>query len=275
MRSVSPATRRVADNQAMPYRTTDLVSVYNRFFYFEQARTPDMIRIAREIRYQVYCEETGYLPTAGLTDRQEADDHDTHSVSSLLFHRPSGRPVGTVRLVLPRSDQPGCAQPARLAAQSLDTLDDTVLPRRSTGEISRFAIATEFRRSVGERLYGGLRAQDAVDPRQVIPHITLGLMASVFEMALDNGISHLCAIIDPPLLRMTGKLGLGFTTVGPAVDFHGDRLPVYGSLAGLAEGLIRERPQIWQVISDRGRLQPDGVRSVSRTESPAASRTAG
>lgn len=235
----------------------DLVSVYSRFFYYRIARSRTLLETAYRLRYQVYCEETDYLSRDANPNGMECDEYDQHSVSSVLIHRPTGHAAGTVRLVLPRPAEPGCAQPARLHAPTLDALDESVLPRATTGEISRFAIAAQFRKRQDDSLYASVLTRDMPDPRRVIPHITLGLMTSMFEICLDEGLTHLCAVIDPALLRLLAKLGLHFNTVGPCVEYHGPRQPVYVSCFDLRNRLIAEHPEIYRVISADGRFKLD------------------
>src|SRR5690606_27539057 len=116
------------------------METYNQFFYYRIARTPEDIAAAHRLRYEVYCEETGFLPKEEHPDGLERDEYDSHSVQSVLFYQPLNLPAGTVRVVCPKADADGCALPARMAAPGLDHLPEKILPRGRTGEISRFSI---------------------------------------------------------------------------------------------------------------------------------------
>ena len=87
------------------------------------------------------------------------------------------------------------------------------------------------------------------DPRRVIPHIALGLMTGVFDHVVEYGLTHLCAVIDPALLRLLRRLGIEFQTVGDPVDFHGLRQPVMASCQDLVVQLAENRPEIYQLVS--------------------------
>ena len=178
----------------------------------------------------------------------------------MLFYRPLDLPAGTVRVVRPDADADGCALPARLAAPGLDHLPEKILPRARTGEISRFSIHAGFRKRQNDGLYATIHdpRQGGGDPRRILPHMTLGLMTSIFEISLETNLTHLCAIIDPALLRMLRMLGLRFEAVGPLVEFHGPRQPVFAPVKQLVEGVKRDFPEVHSVITAGGRLQIDG-----------------
>ena len=249
--------------QKKPGRTSgsaSLMETYNEYFYYRIARTPDDINQAYRLRYQVYCEETGFLPKEEHPDGLESDACDAHSVQSVLYYRPLGLPAGTVRVVRPNPDAEGCGLPARIAAPGLDLLPEKILPCARTGEISRFSIHAGFRKRQSDGLYAAVHdpRQGGGDPRRILPHMTLGLMTSIFEISLETDLTHLCAIIDPALLRMLRMLGLRFEAVGPLVEFHGPRQPVFAPVRQLIEGVKRDFPEVHDVITAGGRLQLDG-----------------
>lgn len=238
---------------------SDLVSVYNQYFSYRLARTRADQEAAYRLRYEVYCEETGFLPKDDNPGGLERDEHDDHALQSVLFHKATNAPVGTVRVVLPRADQPGHGLPARCHAEALDALSEAELPSLKTGEISRFSIAARMRKRRTDGLYPGLHDPAIDDPRRVLPHMTLGLMTSIFEMAVEARLTHLCAIIDPALMRLLRMLGLQFTPVGARVDFHGPRQPVYASVKDLLDGVAAHSPQLARVISADGRFTLDQI----------------
>lgn len=239
-----------------------LMDVYNKFFFYRRARSAQDIEAAHRLRYQVYCEETGFLPKEDNPGGLERDRYDVHSLQSVLYHKPSGIAVGTVRVVLPLPDQPGSGQPARMYASALDALPESVMPRHSTGEISRFSIHESFRKRRGDTLYASLLENSDHDPRRIIPHMTLGLMTSIFEMTLEANLTHLCAIIDPALLRLLRTLGIHFEPVGPVVEFHGPRQPVFAPCITLAKSLREHHHELYRVISNDEHFRIDPLNAA-------------
>ena len=227
-----------------------LVDIYNQYFEVVRADTPELLREVFELRYQVYCVENPFENPADNPDGLERDRYDEHSIHSLLRHKATGEPAGTMRLIMPR---PG--------SHSLPLFEfcrgaKEKLPAYSTAEFSRFAISKSFRRRAGDKLYGQGYSQQALftESRRVIPHITLGLMASALEIGRECGIDHVCAIMEPSLLRLLAKFGIYFIPIGAMIEHHGMRQPCYSRVSDLMAGIQRERPEVWELITDRGRL---------------------
>lgn len=248
---MSGAARLSEPKQNPVSRDEQIVGIYNALFDVASAQTADERSAAYRLRYDVYVEETGFLKKDDNPGGIESDRFDARSGQSMLVHRMSGELAGVVRIIPPISDMPGCDLPARIASPALDGLPEAILPRSTTGEISRFSIAKSYRRRREDWLYpSALEAMGMNgDPRRVIPHIALGLMTGVFDHVVDYGLTHLCAVIDPALLRLLRRLGIEFQTVGEPVDFHGLRQPVMASCQDLVDQLAENRPEIYQLVS--------------------------
>ena len=73
---------------ASDYEGEKLVEYYNKLFQILPADTPQRLEECFRLRYQVYCLETGFEDKDAFPDGMERDHFDTHSVSSLLIHKP-------------------------------------------------------------------------------------------------------------------------------------------------------------------------------------------
>lgn len=240
----------------------DLFDNYFQWFRVSIATTAEEIEEAHRIRYQVYCVETEFLKREDNPGGLEIDPFDAHSDQALLIHRPTDLTAGTVRLVRPSMSKDHGGLPARIASEALQNLRER-LPLETTGEISRFAISKAFRQRQNDALFGALteeqRAEAQAQIRRAIPHITLGLMQAIFVMSLRHNMTHLCAIIDPALLRLLSRLGLDFIAEGELVEFHGMRQPVWCEIESFLSGIYERRPDIWDIITDRGALSNFGT----------------
>ncbi len=248
-----------------------LIDIYHRWFEIVQA-TDDALRTeAYRLRYQVYCVENPFEDPTENPDGLETDEFDERSVHSLLIHRPSKavagcvrlvlpRPtVGTVRLVLPDGRQAAGSLPIHRVCNHPTLFDPDILPPETTAEISRFAISKAFRRRRRDGLFPDSAENVGDDKihvpdRRLLPHMTLGLLKGVMEMSAAYGITHWCAVLEPALLRLLGRLGLHLTPVGPTVQYHGLRQPAYANIAELAVRTKRERPEVWELCTEGGRL---------------------
>lgn len=254
--SAMPAVGTEAGHQQSAERAVPLVDVYERWFHSVLANTPELRSDSFRLRYQVYCVENPFEDPADNPNGEETDHYDGHAVHSLLIHRPSGAVAGTVRLVLPLPDdlddsfalQHVCGEPV--------LRDRKAFPVLRMAEISRFCVSKDFRRRRGDGLYPNMHDPDpqtAAEERRVIPHMTLGLIESLVRMSIRHGVTYWCAVMEPTLLRLLSRLGIYFDPIGPLVDYHGRRQPCFIRLSTLLSRVARERPDVWEVLTDRGR----------------------
>jgi N-acyl amino acid synthase of PEP-CTERM/exosortase system len=226
---------------------------YDRFFEVRRADEPELRAQAHRVRFQVYCLESGFFPPERFPDGQEVDQYDAHAVQSLVVYRPSQVPVGTARLILP--EVPGEA-PGSLAFDQLcdaGTLyERKILPAESTAEISRFCLARVLRGEIARTVAS--RGAPALSEREIGLLAKPALIRAVVEMTVAEGITHWCAVMEPWLIRALGQLGAHLIPYGPPVDYHGARQPCHGEVTAVLEGIRRERPDVWEIVTDRGRL---------------------
>jgi N-acyl amino acid synthase of PEP-CTERM/exosortase system len=234
-----------------------LKDTYEAYFETVFAETEEQRRAAYRLRYQVYCVEHTYLDAKQNPNFMETDACDKAALHTLLLHRATGQVAGTVRLILPGQDGKLVNFPIReVCHHDLVARDNPTLPWAKTAEISRFSIAPNFRRRANDDTLIGNISVTHDDPRRRIPNTSLGLMQAVVAMAAKGGVSHVCAVMDPILLRMLRRLGIHFIPIGPEVDYHGMRQPCYSDLNVLLTRIWVEKREIWEVVTSDGTLWP-------------------
>ena len=232
-----------------------LKDIYDSYFQILLAETEEQRKAAFRLRYEVYCVEHPYEDPQKNPGGMETDFHDLEALHALLIHRQSGTLVGTVRLILPQQDRD--ILPIReVCHEDLIRRDNQTLPWSHTAEISRFAISKNFRRRAKEETSVGSFTMQTDDSRRVIPNTSLGLMQAIVTMAATAGVTHLCAVMEPTLLRMLRRLGICFIPVGPQVEYHGQRQPCYSDLDLLLTRIWLERVDVWELITSDGVLWP-------------------
>ena len=87
-------------------------------------------------------------------------------------------------------------------------------------------------------------------------HLPLGLIRSCVEMSVREGMTHWAAVMEPALLRLLTRLGIHFNPLGPLVEYHGQRQPCWVDLGIMLDRVHAERLDVWNVITDGGRLWP-------------------
>ena len=245
-----------SEQKLLSVRDLPLSEVYRQVFTGVPADTPELRRAAHRLRYQVFCVENKIFDPADNPGGLERDVYDDHSVQAVLLHRSSQMVVGTVRLVLHKPGAPRGSLPFHKICDHPRLRDPNFLPLETTAEVGRFAISKAFRRRQGDgsfgRVYGPRELAD--DPRRIIPYVTLGLMTSALEMSIPYGITHVCVVMQSTLIRLLARLGFYFEPLGSLVHYYGLRQPCYASLGALFARLEVERPDIWEVVTDRGIL---------------------
>ncbi len=94
------------------------------------------------------------------------------------------------------------------------------------------------------------------DARRRIPETSIGLMQAMVAMSANAGVTHVCAVVEPRLLRMLARLGIHFIPLGPPVIYHGLRQPCYSGIDELLARTWVERREVWEVMTRDGELWP-------------------
>jgi N-acyl-L-homoserine lactone synthetase len=193
------------------------------------ADEPSLVRQSFQLRHQVYCVERGYLEgVKGL----EYDEYDERSRHVVLISRDLGEIVGTVRMVLPSAQDPGNSFPLQAVCRP-GLLGE--IPIESTVEISRFAISKERRSGLSTGL------------------MRLGLVQGLVRLSYELGMTHWCAVMERPLLRLLQSNSIYFEPLGPLVEYHGPRQPCFSELDGLLDRVGRDQPDVWDYLTENGR----------------------
>jgi N-acyl-L-homoserine lactone synthetase len=199
------------------------------------AKTERELEAAFRLRHQVYCIERGYEQGNGGL---ETDRFDARSRHAILTQRSTGRVVGTVRVVAPSLDGPT----ADLPVQALCASDMfRMLPMGSTGEVSRFAISKDLR--------------DVACAGNAM--LRLGLIRGVIQISGEMQLTHWCAVMEHTLLRLLRLSAIHFQPLGPAIDHHGLRQPSWVCLSSMVARMRRERPAVWDYLTEGGTLWQD------------------
>ena len=220
-------------------------------FQLVLADSPELLKEVYRVRYQVYCVENQFEDPIKNPGGLERDEFDDHSVHSLLVDAASSRPIGTVRLVMHRPGARPGSLPFHKVCQQGDAARANLLPYETTAECSRFAISKAFRRDTAVN-----RVKAPGGAHAAIPHITIGLIAGALRMCFANGVTHMCAVMEPTLLRLLCRFGIRFQPVGPQVNYHGWRQPCFAKITSLMAGIEAERRDVWNIVTDDGRLWP-------------------
>ncbi|MBL1262376.1 PEP-CTERM/exosortase system-associated acyltransferase [Candidatus Methylomicrobium oryzae] len=209
-----------------------LVTHYKKYFCMVKALSPEMKKIAFNIRYRVYFEEQNMIATDGLSkERLETDLWDAWSIHTLLYHKPSGQPIGNVRLV-PLDASPTKTLPIEESYPNpFDFSQAPVQDIRSgkTGEVSRMLILSSFRRRKSDKNYdlgsGESSSEDQSDKRFPINYLPVCLIFATAILMLEEKLDYGVGLMEPRLARLLMRFGVGLNRIGETTDYFGPRAP--------------------------------------------------
>ena len=199
---------------------------FKRHFELVQADSPQLKDEVYRIRHRIYCEELGFeRPRFDGRERDEFDDHSRHL---LLRSVKTGVAMGCIRLVLAPPDRPEAQLPfERICGTVIDrrAFDPTDLRRDRIAELSRLALAPEFRRrrrgesgtESGHRSFG-------TPAHPGFPYVQLGLYLGATALAEQLGIETIFLLTEPRLLAHFHKLGFPIRQIAGPVEHRGLRV---------------------------------------------------
>jgi len=155
------------------------------------------------VRFRVYCRERDFLPASDYRNEREHDDFDT--VATHLAVVRGGTVFGTARLV-PHSHRGFPLE--RYCAASIP--DDIVA---TTVEVSRLAVPKSATAGHGAGRWTAVA--------RLTSAVALQLYRSVYQIARQDGRTHLIAAMAPSLVRVLGSFDVPLAAIGPETDYGG------------------------------------------------------
>ncbi len=185
------------------------------------ADTSESKTLHYQLRYQVYCEETGWERRRQfLQEKLERDGFDANSHHFLVRDRVTLDWVGGMRLV----DQPFQYLPISKFCQ-IDKESQGSFAQGRCVEVSRLFVLPDFR--CGRSLKSG-EAKEPVEGRGSYHYeVILGLVRAARAFGLNNGINCWYFLVEPALARAIKRMGIDLYRCGPGVQHKGLRHPYY------------------------------------------------
>jgi N-acyl amino acid synthase of PEP-CTERM/exosortase system len=217
-----------------------------RYFHIEKIEDLERLKSVYFLRYQVFCEERGFIPKQLCPEQMEVDKYDAISLHFAAYYNQDQQASGTIRLVkgevieqLPLSDK--CLIDRALLPGDFDYA--------KCAEISRLAISKHLRRRATDGNYpqekedgGSARVQH--DKRTRFPEIMLGLYKALYQETKRHSIEHWLAAMEPSLVKLLSKLPIQFMEIGPEVDYYGPVKPYIASVSEVEWTLHTQRPEL-------------------------------
>jgi N-acyl amino acid synthase of PEP-CTERM/exosortase system len=187
-------------------------------------------RIHYQIRYRIFCIDTGFEDPGAFQIEEERDQWDDHAVHFLVREKATHQWVATMRLVL--------ADGTTIPMETLCELPFSQIQqhREVSAEVSRLCMVKSYRGRQGGSFTRNQNFSGCGEGEQLMavsqglnqraePEIMLGLFRAAFAYCQDKAVSRWYFLITRSLARMVNKLGISLEQIGPEVSHRGIRVP--------------------------------------------------
>jgi N-acyl amino acid synthase of PEP-CTERM/exosortase system len=228
--------------------TMNLVSHYNEFFYVSRVNTPELLDQAFKLRYEVYIKDCGYeFHNPYAADEIEKDNYDEQSHHCLLFHKPSNKPIGYIRLI-PYKNNSGYRLPIENFGINFNKSIVGQLRKPQIGEISRMAIHPSFRRRLSDKLYLFEDYHNSTDSRFRVNYLPACLVLACGALMDDNHIEYSVALMEHKLAVLIKKYGILSKKIGDSIKLNGKRTPYIMSAEKFHANLTSDLKELFEII---------------------------
>ncbi|MBV9389194.1 MAG: PEP-CTERM/exosortase system-associated acyltransferase [Chroococcidiopsidaceae cyanobacterium CP_BM_ER_R8_30] len=199
-----------------------MIHLFHQHFQIVLANTPKLQQEVFQLRYRVFCQELDYEPNSNHPDGMEQDIYDQHSIHCLLLHRASQQYAGCVRLILAEPFFPASLPFALLCCYPLSSSQSP----SCFGELSRLAVAAEFRQRLSQQTRTKCTTEDCDSAREkerLYPLILPGLYLAAISIALELDLDAIYALMPLRLATYLQKFGMRLQQVEEQEEVGGQR----------------------------------------------------
>lgn len=218
----------------------ELIKDFERYFSVQVVQSAAQMRQLMRLRYWVYCDEFAYERAENYPDQLEVDEFDARAIHCVIVHKSTGRSAGCVRVVASHDNYILPLEQYCDEALYPSHKQAIVKDRQAVNEVSRLAVAPEFRRfsSSASKCMGFNEAE-----RACLPLIAMAGYMAVFVLARMCGRRHCYAVMEPFLPRLLRRSGVHFERVGHDLEYHGKRAPYVVDTQDVLDGISLELQQ--------------------------------
>jgi N-acyl amino acid synthase of PEP-CTERM/exosortase system len=244
----------------------DLIEHYHEFFYVTRAETQELLDQAFKLRYEVYVTDCKYkFHNPHEVQKIEKDVYDGLAQHCLLFHKPTNKPIGYVRLI-PYYENTGMLLPIENFGIKFNKSTLWKLRTSKSGEISRMTIHPLFRRRLNDQLYKLYDNQSTESKRYKINYLPVCLTMASLALMSCNKLEYPVALIERRLAVLLKKHGLIYESIGSAIEFNGIRIPFMIFFQQSYDNLTIDFKKLFKVIKNELISSQTPVVNVETTE---------
>lgn len=221
------------DNKPAEETPLTLLENFVKYFDVAQAFSKDQKLATYKIRYHVYVQELGYIPSDECYSKMETDDYDGFSWHCLITHRRTGMPAACARLIPASSFTRNHKLPIEVICQDVAKKDfgsHLKHERDTTCEVSRVIVDSAFRSRANERMnpYGNIDRVDVNEKElRSFPMLAIAVILASMALVKLSNRKHVYALMEPTTSRFLAQQGIYCDKAGTLVDYKGQRFPYY------------------------------------------------
>ncbi|KZK99891.1 MULTISPECIES: PEP-CTERM/exosortase system-associated acyltransferase [unclassified Pseudovibrio] len=203
-----------------------------------ELKTREEVVSSFKLRFQIFCEETGFLPKENYPNGYERDRYDDTSIHIGCYFHPSPTErilAGSVRVV----DTPSGQTPMLDHCIIDEKFKDLFGGREDVVELSRMCVRSSFRR----RYTGSPKASGAsidLDQPAQESAIFLCLMKGVYQVCKRKEILNWLIATEASVHRNLQRNMIFLQPIGPEVDYFGPVRPYLVNIPAMEEQLLRK-----------------------------------
>jgi N-acyl-L-homoserine lactone synthetase len=192
------------------------------------ARTEELIKICYRMRYDVMCQELGWISDDRATP-EERDEYDNEQSIHFLALDDINVPIGTSRLIIEGA--------IKLPIERFFKINSRNAIAEAYGEITSFAEGSRF-----------IVPRNSKYRRH---EVSISMCNALIGMCLDLGISHMFVSADYKVFRLLRMIGFPLEQVGESRHYMGsETVPSIVSIAGwdgILEKEYEHKPTLQEV----------------------------
>jgi len=155
--------------------------------------SPEQIRAAQRLRYEVFCVEKGWIEESECTAGVEADEFDESAVHFLVMDNDGETLLGTSRLILGGCQRLPAAEFIDLEALGLDVSTVVEVSRMASRKVSRSQSLSVF----------------------------LAMTQVMWEWSMAHGKKAWVSVADVPVFALMKRVGMPIIAEGERVGYLG------------------------------------------------------
>ena len=198
-----------------------------------------------QLRYQVFCLETGYEDPAQFPDGEEKDEWDDDAAHFIVKERGSGQWVAAMRLILPSAQN--------LPIEKRVPIETSLRrDQKHSAEISRLCMVGHYRRrlqgrampcddpSSDEKRKSGAVQSEIMRQRRTA-EILQALLKAAVAVSCEKAVAYWYMLTTRGLAKVAGSvLPLDMREAGPSCFHRGERYPFLVDVDQVMRGLMEE-----------------------------------